>query len=357
MKHIVICCDGTWQGLDSLHPTNVLKIARFVAAETPEGAPQIVAYDDGVGMGEGPIKALDRLLGGGLGVGLKKNIEEAYRFLVFNYSPGDRIFVFGFSRGAYTARSLVGMIRNAGVLPRASARAVPAALALYKDRDPAAKPIPSVAYLDAAFEPSAQSPSLTERFLAEYGSRRPSIAFLGVWDTVGALGVPTGFIGNRILNEGHRFHDTDLSKIVERAAHAVAADEKRRTFKPVLWSEKDVEARRPNVVQEWFPGVHASVGGGEEERGIADLAFQWMMEQAAHAGLAVARDAFAPPEHLPNPFGPFNQVRSFLFALGGGYAPRTPPPESVASAALKERIAADREYRESCPFKAPGSDD
>ena len=137
MKRIVIACDGTWNRLDAEHPTNVAKLARAVLPVAPDGAAQVTCHLDGVGSGRGTgwlARMTDRTLGGLLGLGLLANIAEAYRFLVFAYAPGDEIYLFGFSRGAFTARSLAGLIRNCGILERAHAGAIPEALALYRAR-------------------------------------------------------------------------------------------------------------------------------------------------------------------------------------------------------------------------------
>lgn len=110
MKHIVICADGTWQSPESDTATHVLRLAESVAPVSASGVPQVVYYDWGVGS-DG-----DRLSGGITGKGIDKNIQDCYRFVVHNYAPGDALYLFGFSRGAYTVRSLAGLIRNCGIL-------------------------------------------------------------------------------------------------------------------------------------------------------------------------------------------------------------------------------------------------
>ena len=143
MKRIVIACDGTWNRLDAERQTNVAKLAEAVLPAGPDGVAQVVCHLDGVGSGRGTgrlARALDRALGGTMGFGLEATLAEAYRFLVFAYAPGDEIHLFGFSRGAYTARSLAGLIRNCGILERRHAEAIPLALALYRARTPEAGP-------------------------------------------------------------------------------------------------------------------------------------------------------------------------------------------------------------------------
>ena len=282
MKRIVIACDGTWKRLDSLHATNVLKLAQAVLPHDAAGVAQITCHLDGVGAGRGTgrlAKGIDRALGGMFGLGLTATLETAYRFLVFNYAPGDEIYLLGFSRGAYTARSLAGLIRNCGILARANAAAIPRALALYRARGEGTRPEGTVA---RAFR---------EKFCVDHGSDSgPRIAFLGVWDTVGALGVPEHVWLSERVNRGLGFHDTRLSRAVLSARHAVAIDERRRTFRPALWDNLaalDAEGAPGRYRQCWFPGDHGSVGGGGPVTLLSDDALVWVAEGAEAAGLAL----------------------------------------------------------------------
>ncbi|MYF06662.1 MAG: DUF2235 domain-containing protein, partial [Rhodospirillaceae bacterium] len=180
-KRLVICCDGTWNEpdqevhdnpADETEPTNVLKIVRGLAPVDGEQVPQVVYYDTGVGT-QGP---LDKYVGGGLGGGLSENIQQAYRFIANNWREGDELFLFGFSRGAYTVRSLAGFIGVAGLLRKENLRLLPEAYALYR------------------LQPDKRDNSMVRKRLESAGepSRRPvPIRFIGVWDTVGALGAPT----------------------------------------------------------------------------------------------------------------------------------------------------------------------
>lgn len=170
MKRLVVCCDGTWQRLTSSYPTNVIKIAQAVKPVASDGTPQIVFYDEGIGTGD----EFDKLLGGAFGWGIDQNIQDAYRFLCLNYIEGDEIYLFGFSRGAYTVRSLVGLIAYSGLLSRPNIRKTPEAYKIYRRRD--IDPI----------HPEAQG------FRQTYGERVP-IMLLGCWDTVGSLGIPDQF--------------------------------------------------------------------------------------------------------------------------------------------------------------------
>jgi uncharacterized protein (DUF2235 family) len=174
-KRIVICADGTWnrpeKDLSSDFPTNVLRLARAVSPVAADGVPQQVFYDWGVGSYYDPV------IGGATGKGLNKNIMDDYRYIVQNYAPGDEIFLFGFSRGAYTVRSLCGLINNCGILKRPDARLIEAAFAFYKKPGKAYAPKgkKSIAFRETHAHPSRQ------------------VTFAGVWDTVGALGIPFSF--------------------------------------------------------------------------------------------------------------------------------------------------------------------
>lgn len=254
MKRIVICCDGTWGTPESAIPSNVVKTARAVLPSTPNCA-QVVFYDWGIGSESG-----QRLSGGSIGSGIDKNIQDAYRFLCHNYTPGDEIFLFGFSRGAYTVRSLVGMIRNCGLLPKHLEHKVVDAYKLYRSHD-------DVDSLEA--------------MLFRMDNWEVNIKFLGVWDTVGALGVPFR-LTQLLFKYKYGFHDTRLSSIVENAYHALALDESKRVFAPTLWT---TDVGRTRTEQRWFPGEHSDIGGGSENVEASNKTFHWMMEHAGNCGL------------------------------------------------------------------------
>ena len=269
MKRIIVCCDGTWNRADQESagapcPTNVVKLAYRIAKRSADGTSQIIFYDQGVGTGN----AIDRLTGGAFGDGLEDNIFDAYRFLIANYEPGDEIFLFGFSRGAFTARSIAGMIRKCGVLERRHVQLYVEALKLY--HDPGVHPDDKHA-LDFRDKHSC------------CGRDAIAIKYIGVWDTVGSLGIPLRGLRS-LTRKKYLFHDTELSGTVEFAFHALAIDEQREPFQPTLWAEKP----KPNQTMEqvWFAGVHSDVGGGYAETALSDIPLQWMMDNAKRAGLA-----------------------------------------------------------------------
>lgn len=326
-KNIVVLCDGTWNRADQRCPTNVEKL-RAAAIDGPE---QVVRYVPGVGTDPGLI---DRFLGGAFGFGLSARVMEAYRFVVENYEDGDRIYLLGFSRGAYTARSTAGMIRNVGVLRPAfrDERTYRRAMAIYRDRR------------SADLRPDGDR---AVAFRAEH-SFSPQIRFIGVWDTVGSLGIPLG--GLRLLNLVNRrwqFHDTRLSSTIEAAFHALAIDERRRAFRPTLWQPSDT-ARAGKAAQQveqvWFSGVHSNVGGGYPDTGLSDIALNWMAGRAAEHGLlfeAVPPGTGGARERAlgkwigtePRLDGPLTNSRRGIFRLGRSYVRRLGADESSATEA------------------------
>jgi uncharacterized protein (DUF2235 family) len=320
MKRIVICCDGTWQKLDAVHPTNVVRLARAVAPQAPDGTVQIVFHLDGVGTGRGTgalAQRLDRALGGLMGHGLTETVAEAYRLLVFTYRPGDQIHIFGYSRGAYTARSLAGMIRNCGILARAHAGRVGEALDLYRSSAEQDHPDGERAL---AFRADYAPETVTgDDEIAWRREKRPGrdwsgavplrVCYIGVWDTVGSLGVPETWSVAGVVNRRHRFHDTCLSSRVLAARHAVAVDERRRNFQPSLWenvAKLNDGAGGPGAPyqQRWFPGVHGAVGGGGDDTSLSNDALLWVMEGAEGQGLVFDAEARARIAAERDPTGP-----------------------------------------------------
>jgi uncharacterized protein (DUF2235 family) len=288
MKRIVICCDGTWQSpfatfLGRPAATNVVRLKACVAARDAEGTSQVVYYDQGVGTGN----LLDRLSGGLTGHGLDQNIIEAYRFLIQNYEAGDELFLFGFSRGAYTVRSLAGMIRKCGIVRRENTGLEAEAMRLYRD------PVRA----------DAQGPEDFRRAFSI--AQDVPIKLIGVWDTVGALGLPL------TLSKRYAFHDTELSATVERAYQALALDERRRAFPPTLWELPEGSVQ--TLEQVWFSGSHSDVGGGSGSSGLPDLSLAWMFEKAEQAGLAFDDDARRADPLQPRPNAKLN------FVERGGY--------------------------------------
>lgn len=297
MKRLVFCFDGSWNRLDTPNPTNVLLTAESVLP-LDAGAAQITFYDEGVGSEEGEAFA-----GGVFGAGLVKNLSDGYRFLIFNYAPGDEIYVFGFSRGAYTARSFVGLINTCGVLHRQQARRADEAVELYKRRRNTAAFQAEVLRFRSDWAPHICVSEDEDAWRAEHvpgylAGSRPlvKVQYLGVWDTVGALGIPRYIVMANTVNRMHQFHDVSLSPLVTHARHAVAIDEHKVDFEPTLWENLDAlntargadpRSTAAPYQQRWFPGGHGSVGGGGERRGLSDQALEWIWDGARQAGLAL----------------------------------------------------------------------
>lgn len=269
-KNIIICCDGTWNTPDQTDgggpaPTNVVKLFNAIAEKDAANVPQHKYYHPGVGT-DGSW--WDKVIGGGTGLGLDRNIMSAYRELCDHYEAGDRIYLFGFSRGAYTVRSLAGFISCCGILD----------LTKLSEGD-AWKRI-DLAYRRGYRQQTSQGLSQGWDFWVAPDPEKTTgiIHFLGVWDTVGALGIPEDMALLNLIDELHdyTFHDTELGKTVKFARHAVALDEMRASFQPTLWTNV---AKNPNAKQVWFPGVHSDVGGGYRESGLSNAALKWMIEE------------------------------------------------------------------------------
>jgi len=296
MKNIVICFDGTWNTADSEFPTNVVKTAKLLLPTDANGVNQVVFYDEGVGSGQVAFaQTINGLLGGAFGIGLMNNIQNAYRFLAFNYTPGDKIFVFGFSRGAFSARSFGGLLRTCGVLNKEYVGRVGEAITTYKNRD---RGLGADAPECVKFRRDWSVASFRSSDNAAPDTPHPlAIEYMGIWDTVGSLGVPSDFLFASLFNKKYQFHDLALSRMVKSARHALAIDEKRRTFVATPWEnidELNKHAGRADVayadqpyLQQWFPGDHATVGGGGDVNGLWEATLVWVVEGAQRCGLAV----------------------------------------------------------------------
>lgn len=298
-KKLVVFCDGTWNTADQhTHdgrpcPTNVLRLFECTCHEDGHGHPQIAHYVAGVGTRRG-----ERMSGGAFGMGIDGHIKNAYSFTVSNYEPGDEIYLFGFSRGAFTARSLAGFIRNSGILKRHYLHRIDEAYGLYKNRSDDTHPESAAA----------------QQFRKAYSHDNETIHFLGVWDTVGALGVPYGFVMGWIAAHVFKFgfHDTQVSRSVLSAYHAMAIDEHRWPFRPTPMTFSDEHRRRNEesknkngillYEEKWFPGAHSNVGGGYPSpvSCLADCGLQWMAEKATARGLRIDLEKISIPPYKPD---------------------------------------------------------
>lgn len=299
MKRIAIFLDGTWNTLNN--NTNVWRLKSLCDPGAPD---QAVYYSQGVGTRFG-----EKARGGIAGYGLDNEIIDAYTWLVDLFDDGDEIFIFGFSRGAYAARSLSGLISKCGVLKPGAPLSIEQLFARYRRRtDPTIRTL---------LEDGAEKHrTLEERWLVTY-CVPTNIKFVGVWDTVGSLGNPLAGLRRNIAR--HRFLDTHLYRSNEFAFHALALDEHRKQFEPTFWTRTvDNDAKTPSpgrtleqVEQRWFVGAHANVGGGYPSDILAQLPLKWLMDKAAAHGLRFkpgfeldAQDYQAPIADSYAQFGP-----------------------------------------------------
>ena len=325
-KRLIVCCDGTWNKLDSECPTNVVRVAQAVKRTASDGVPQIVFYDEGIGVDS------NKIVGGVTGLGIDKNIQDAYRFLSFNYDQGDEIYLFGFSRGAYTVRSLAGMIYCSGLLSRRYITKASEAYELYRNR---------------GIKPNDdQAKSFRKDYGKDCGERVP-ITLLGCFDTVGALGIPLvpafrKFEGQ--LKARYKFHDTTLNKDIENAVHAVAIDEIREVFDVTLMT-KNPDAPNQKLRQVWFPGEHGCVGGGTTAyRGLSDTVLKWMLDQISDLELKLEFEPEAIEDIKPDYKIPFQNKPGFYKLAGIKWRQVGDTIEDLHESVIKRLESADIDY-------------
>jgi uncharacterized protein (DUF2235 family) len=295
MKRIAIFCDGTWNTPDKMEngkpcQTNVVKLANALSPVSADGIAQKLYYDNGIGT-EGDW--LEKVFDGATGTGISANILQAYSFIISTYEPGDELFFFGFSRGAFTVRSLAGLIRNSGILDIKNTDKIEHAYQLYHSRHP-------------AYHPKEIETTLFRKTFAVEETTK--IKFIGVWDTVGALGNPL-FL-NGVVSRRNEFHDTELSSRVLNAFHALAIDEKRKNFEAALWHQQK-DSKGQTLEQVWFPGVHSDVGGGYPQTPLSDISLRWMKEKTEGCNLS-----FGPVEMHPDPLGMMHESLKGFYKLG-----------------------------------------
>jgi len=324
-KNIVICSDGTGNTANKARGTNVFKI--FEAVDVyghtvhPSLTRQVAIYDDGVGTSN--FKPL-KLAGGAFGIGLGRNVRQLYAELARVYVPGDKIFLFGFSRGAFTVRTLAGLITNCGIIDRTKCRndaclnaKVNEAYSEYRGRYRTKQRRHKMAD-NEQFVIFRNRHAVVDDAHAINGL--VTIEFIGVWDTVDAVGLP--FAGRRIINNyiyPYKFPDHKLSKQVKKACHALAIDDERLTFHPEIWDEEGEKDGR--IEQVWFPGAHSNVGGGYPKQGLSLVSLYWMMKKAKAAGLRFSKYDWTFVRDHQHPFDKLYDSRAF-FALYYRYKPR-----------------------------------
>jgi len=301
-KRIVLCLDGTWNspfdeqkrddGTTVLRPSNVLKVARAVYPVASDGTPQLVYYDIGVGslakypgLANRLLARSDSWLGGGFAAGFEGNVEDALTFLAMNFVPGDEVFIFGFSRGAATARAVTRFLQWSGGVPRKA----------------------DAYYLPRLFRAYVMARGAQEAFAAEVATINREktklnplvpveVTYLGVWDTVAALGSLAHLLRAKQTNVNRSFHIGDAPvPCVRKARHAIAVDEKRLDFPPEIWTRTSDPGQQ--MEQRWFAGVHSNVGGGYLKDGLANIALRWILDGATGLEIDTGFIAFFPPLH------------------------------------------------------------
>ncbi len=305
-RRLVVCLDGTWNstaneseretGDKVLRPTNTLKICRSVLSSADR--PQLTYYDIGVGslarypgLANRLLYRSDKILGGAYGAGFEGNVEDALHFLVLNHESGDEVFIFGFSRGAATARAVTRFLEWSGGLPaKRDAYYLPLFFRHYVESHGDAN----------EFERFREQINRKRETNANPNNRYPiifhpvNVRYLGVWDTVASLGSRFAATGAETSEAGRTFHTGKApSPCVRHARQALAVDEKRYDFRPEIWTET-----RPDqtMQQRWFPGVHSNIGGGLQTDGLANIALQWILEGATAEGLHVDNEFLKPFE-------------------------------------------------------------
>lgn len=280
-KNIVVLCDGTGQkgGIDT--NTNVYKLFNMLEDRTPR---QVVYYDAGIGTG------VNKIVSQIFGIGFSKNVLESYKFIFEQFEAGDQIYLFGFSRGAATVRSLSAFIELFGVLPHSRRDLIDEAFRIYKIKTRGKE-------MEAGMQHTERT-TLNKReqkakeFVARHHTMWTRVKFLGVWDTVSALG-----IGGNMLDMAidrlwpHTFHNYNLCPGVDFARHALSIDEERKTFHPQLWEPLRAGENPDRLKQVWFCGVHTDVGGGYPEEELSYYSLNWMIREATDKGLHIHKES------------------------------------------------------------------
>ncbi len=309
MKNIVLCCDGT--GNEYGH-NNTNVVETYILATKNDS--QVVYYDPGIGTGgweyhedSGDLRALGDQA---TGYGLQKNVEDAYRYLMGCYGKGDRVYLFGFSRGAFTVRSLAGMLHKCGLLGADAGNLVEYASKVYNTQD---------------------NDAIAQGFRAAFG-RACSVHLIGVWDTVESLA----------LNAGKRFHDARLNPEVRYGFHALAIDENRRDFLPSLWDEDNLEENQI-IEQVWFAGVHSDIGGGYTERGLSNIALHWMLSKATRSGLRIDQNRLA--QYRPEPHDSLHRSLAGFWKFRGQYTRKIPVGAKIHASVFERMDDPANRYR------------
>jgi len=312
-KNIIICCDGTGNKF-GIHNTNVVSLYQRVVRDQD----QIAYYDPGIGtfsiLGLKLGKSLGQGLGAAFGYGITQNLVDAYSYLMRHYEGGDKVYLFGFSRGAYTARVLAGMLHKVGLLQDGSQNQISYAIEMYME---------------------AGNDIVAAKFKETYSNIcKPH--FVGVWDTVSSM-------GSRFAS---KFLDADLNSDIKNAVHAISIDEKRRKFPILMWNDAN-QADGQMVKQVWFPGVHSDVGGFYPERGLSDASLSWMLDEAESCGLRLKEGYEV--ELRPNPSAMLHESYSGWWRLFGKKPREIPEGASIHNSVIERMNNLAAGYRPRLP--------
>lgn len=309
MKNIVICSDGTGNeyGKNNTNVVETYSICQKTASQT-------VFYDPGVGTGgweysesTGNLKAKSDQA---TGHGLQKNIEDAYLFLMECYEPGDKLFLFGFSRGAFTVRSLACMLYKCGLLAKDNDNLLEYASKIYN---------------------TEKNEAIAAGFKETFCQSCP-VHFIGVWDTVSSL----------VMNAGKRWHDSSVNPEVKYGYHALSIDERRKDFPPCLWDETSL-ASGQTIEQVWFAGVHSNVGGWYDERGLSNISLQWMLGHAQRCGLEV--DQAQLNQRQPNPHDKITESYTGFWKFRGSRTRKIPEGAKIHQSVFDRLSNAANKYK------------
>jgi len=281
MKRIIILIDGTWNEEGKGNDTNIAKLdpkykkagAPLIKPVSADNTVQMAFYHDGVGSDPDFVK---HWLGGAIGIGLRKIVQDAYHTVATNYERGDEIYILGFSRGAYAARALAGLIGASGIQRSADPQGFDAIWNHFR--------------VDPEVRAGTKAPSSGDQKAIDSFNRlaaqntidpKPRIKCVGVFDTVGSYGVPAGIglaaLGRYVTLAVPGYPDTEIGSHVDIGLHAVAVDERRRPFVPTFWTAPKAKPPQTHLEQTWFAGVHVNIGGGYEDAGLSDQALIWMI--------------------------------------------------------------------------------
>ncbi len=339
-KNLAVFLDGTWNNVGD--DTNVWRLKSLLSQTSTDGSPQLAYYEKGV----------SGLLGGWVGKGLDDDITDAYLWLIDHCNPNnqdDDIFIFGFSRGAYSARSLAGFIVKCGLLKAGGALGVRQLYNRYRKADARTLRV----LLAARDDGTLKDATLEEQWMMKY-SMPIHIKFVGVWDTVGELGIPL-FSIQGISRSTLRFHSTELMPPVDYGFHALAINENRRAFSPTLWTVRTPSTPDPNaspprdlssVEQRWFVGAHANVGGGNDSDVLPQIPLRWLMKKASLHGLTFRADVDLDGDELKADVT--DSYLKFMYGIYRLFSPRyfrpigTPPKqvENGTESSVNETIDA-----------------